>query len=201
MLAELSEQVQNFIEASKEHFPAMMGIVLILWIFNYINFKTGARLNRWGIQPRRLIGLRGVLFAPLLHADFSHLFFNSLPLFFLGIFAMSLDVILFYVASVIIILLAGLAVWLVGRPGNHIGASALIAGYFGYVLGFAYKQPTFTTLFCAAIALYYFGSILLSLFPSEEGVSWEGHLLGLTAGLIAMWICTHYSDFILSYFT
>src|SRR5262249_15634708 len=137
-------------------------------------------------------GLVGIPLAPILHSNFNHLLFNTVPLFFLGLFVMSLDLTTFYVATVIITLLAGIGVWLVGRRGIHLGASALIAGYFGFILASAYQRPTFTTFFCAAVAFYYFGGILLSLFPSEESTSWEGHLCGFIAGLIAMYLCNRY---------
>lgn len=187
MLSELSNDIQNFIETSKQYIPTMLKLVGLLWLINGINWMTGSKLNRFGIIPRRPRGLLGIFLAPILHQNFNHLFFNSLPLFFLGIFAMSLNLTMFYWATIIIIGLGGMGVWLIGRYGNHIGASALIAGYFGYVLAFAYQEPTFTTFFCAAIAFYYFGGILLSLFPTNETTSWEGHLSGFLAGLVAMY--------------
>lgn len=193
MLNELSNDIQNFIETSKQYIPTMLKLVGLLWAINIVNWMTGSKLNRFGIYPRRVRGLIGIFLAPLLHQNFNHLFFNSLPLFFLGIFAMSLNIQMFYLATLIIILLGGLGVWLFGRKGNHIGASALIAGYFGYVLAFAYQRPTFTTFFCAAIAFYYFGGILLSIIPTNEKTSWEGHLCGFIAGLAAMFFITQSS--------
>jgi membrane associated rhomboid family serine protease len=174
----------------------MLILIGVLWAFNILNWITGSHLNKFGIIPRRARGLIGIVFAPILHGNFTHLLFNTVPLFFLGIFVMSLDQHTFYWATGIIIFLAGLGVWIVGRRGNHIGASALISGYFGYILASAYKQPTFTTFFCAAVAMYYFGSILFSLFPTDEDTSWEGHLSGFVAGLIAMVFCQKF-DYLL----
>lgn len=197
MLSELSTEVQQFIEKSHHFIMPMIKIIAALWLFNYINWKTGSKLSRWGIIPRRARGLVGIILSPLLHSNYNHLFFNSIALFFLGIFAMSLNMFLFYWATLIIIVLGGFALWCVGRYGNHIGASALISGYFGYILCFAYQQPTFITLFCAAIALYYFGGIIFSLFPGEADTSWEGHLCGFLAGIVAMLICYYASDTLL----
>lgn len=191
MLSELSEGVNEFIEKSQIYMPGMLKLMAALWVFNYANWKTGSKLNRFGILPRTVRGLVGILLAPILHKNLNHLLFNSVPLFFLGIFAMSLNLIQFYWATLFIILLAGTGVWCIGRYGNHIGASALIAGYFGYVLAYAYLNPTFIAFFCAAVAFYYFGSILFSLFPSDAGTSWEGHLCGFIAGLLAMALCNH----------
>lgn len=192
MLTELSTEVSEFIETSKHYLPSMLILLAGLWIFNFINWHMGSPFNRLGIQPRKIRGLIGIIFAPILHANFTHLLFNSVPLLCLGLFVMSLGLSNFYWATIIIMVLSGFSVWLIGRPGNHIGASALIAGYFGYVVASAYEKPTFTTFFSAAVALYYFGGILFSLFPTEKTTSWEGHLTGFLAGLVAMYICTHY---------
>jgi len=193
MLTELTNDIQQFIETSKAYIPPVLRLMGGLWLFNIVNWIMGSPLNRLGILPRTPQGLIGIVFAPILHGNFTHLLFNTVPLFFLGIFVMSLDKIIFYWATGIIVVLSGFGVWIFGRWGNHIGASSLIAGYFGYILASAYKNPTFTTFFCAAIALYYFGSILFSLFPTEEGTSWEGHLSGFIGGLIAMVFCQQFS--------
>lgn len=194
MLVELGNELQHFTDSSKQYMPIMFIWMAVLWAFNFINWQTGSKLNALGIRPRRASGLIGILFAPILHGNFNHLFFNSLPLFFLGIFIMSMGLKQFYIATVIITFLSGLGVWLFGRQGIHIGASAVISGYFGFVLSNAYQNPSFTALFCAAIAFYYFGSILLSLFPTEEGTSWEGHLCGFLSGIAAAYICLHVDD-------
>ncbi len=199
MLSELSTEISDFIEVSKQYLPTLLKWIALLWIFNIINWSTGSHLNQFGIRPRRLRGLIGIVMAPILHANFTHLLFNTVPLLCLGLFVMSLGLTQFYWATGIICILSGFAVWVIGRVGTHIGASALISGYFGYVVASAYVQPTFTTFFCAGVALYYFGGILFSLFPTEETTSWEGHLTGFIAGLIAMYLCTHYET-ILTFF-
>lgn len=188
MLEQLGTELEIFMENSKQHLPLMLKIMAGLWVFSIVNFKLGKPFNILGIRPRRLSGIFGIVFAPFLHADYNHLFFNSIPLFFLGLFTLSMGLQKFVLATMIITVLAGLGVWLFGRRGNHVGASALIAGYFGYVMGEAYENPTFTALFCGAIALYYFGGILTSLMPAAGRVSWEGHLMGFLAGIATIFI-------------
>ncbi len=195
MLAELSTEIDNFVETSKHYIPTMLIFMGGLWAFNIINWVLlGGVFNKLGIRPRRLSGLVGIVFAPFLHGNFAHLLFNTVPLICLGLFVMTLGLYDFYVATLIIVVLSGLAVWIVGRRGIHIGASSLISGYFGYVVASAYLQPTFATFFCAGVALYYFGGILLSLFPTEEKTSWEGHLSGFLSGLLAMYVTSHLSS-------
>jgi len=191
MLTELADKIELFIQDSRTHIVPMLKIVGVLWIINLSDWATGSHLKQFGIIPRTARGLTGIVLAPILHGDFTHLLFNSLPLFFLGIFIMTLSLTDFYIGTVLIILLSGSIVWCVGRKGNHIGASALIAGYFSYVLANAVLYPTIAALFCAIVAFYYFGSILLSIIPAQEDTSWEGHAAGLLSGVIAMIVCLY----------
>lgn len=192
MFSEKMNEVSNFIDISLQYYPVALKWLAALWLFNLINWQLGGRFNYLGIYPRHPVGLIGIIFSPILHGNFTHLLFNSIPLFFLSIFIMTFGVPIFYEATVIIALLSGFAVWCIGRKGIHIGASGVISGYFAFLLGMAYKEPTIATFFCAALALYYFGGILLSLFPGEEKMSWEGHLTGFLSGIVALVICTYY---------
>lgn len=186
MLTELATEIDGFVHISRQYLPTALVLLGGLWLFNIANWALGSPLNVLGIRPRKMMGLIGILFAPFLHGNFSHLLFNSLPLVALGLFVMTLGLEQFYLATVIICVLSGLSVWLIGRRGIHIGASSLIAGYFGFLLAVAYHHPSITTLFAAGVAVYYFGGILLSLFPTQDSVSWEGHLSGFLSGVVAM---------------
>jgi membrane associated rhomboid family serine protease len=187
MLDQISYELTVFIESSRHVMPLLLKIIGGLWLFNILNWMTKSRFNLLGLFPRKIYGLPGLIFSPTLHADFTHLLFNTLPLFTLSLFILSLGVKLYLHVTGIIWVLQGLLVWCFGRKGNHIGASGVIAGYFAFVLAQAIEKPSVTTLFVGGIALYYFGGILLSLFPSEERVSWEGHLFGFIAGIFAVY--------------
>lgn len=191
ILDQLNDELDVFYAAASQQCPLMLKMMACLWGFNILNWSLGSPFNVLGILPRTPRGLLGIIFAPLLHANFTHLFFNSFPLFALGLFILSQGLSLFLWVSALIILMAGFAVWLVGRWGNHIGASSLIAGYFGYLLGSAYQHPTLTSLFLGGVSIYYFGGIFFSLFPTEERISWEGHLMGFLAGLATVYIYQH----------
>lgn len=192
MFSQKMDEISHFIEISMQYYPIALKWLLALWGINIINWQLGGRLNYLGIYPRHPIGLIGIIFSPILHGNFTHLLFNSIPLFFLSIFMMTFSVPIFYEATVIIALLSGFAVWCIGRKGIHIGASGVISGYFAFLLGMAYREPTIATFFCAGLAIYYFGGILLSLFPGEEKMSWEGHLTGFLSGIVALIICEYY---------
>jgi membrane associated rhomboid family serine protease len=200
MLENLSAELNLFIESSRAVMPLLLKILAGLWAFNLINWATGSRFNLLGLIPRKIYGLPGLIFSPLLHADFTHLLFNTLPFFALSLFILSVGVTKYIEVTVIIWIVQGLLVWLFGRRGNHIGASGVISGYFAFVLAQAIDRPSVTTLFVGGIALYYFGGILLSLFPSEERVSWEGHLFGFLAGVLAVFILSGKIQMLISAF-
>jgi len=183
MLNDLADQLNLFILKSKIFMIPWLKALGILWGINIVNWIIGSPLNRLGLYPRRLSGLPGIVFSPFLHQDFNHLFFNSIPLFVLGLVLLAQNPETFYSATLSIIILGGLLVWLFGRSARHIGASGVISGYFGFIVVSAYLHPGILTFLLALLILYYFGSIFLGIFPQEEQVSWESHLLGFIAGI------------------
>lgn len=188
-IANILNQLAVLLTVLQANVKVALGIVAIFWIVFFINLLLGYRLNIFGIYPRRLWGLPGILFSPFLHANFNHLFFNSIPLFVFSDFLLVYGRDKFLHISLIIILCSGLGIWLFGRKAIHVGASSLIMGYFSFLLVMAYRQPSVLTILLAIVTIYYFGALFLDLFPREKHVSWEGHLFGFLAGLIAAyWI-------------
>lgn len=187
-LPEITAQFNTLIFHSKQHINLILAIMAAIWVFNAINWATGSTLNILGTIPRSRRGILGIIFSCIPHANFNHLFFNSIPLFILSLLIISYNQQMFFHASIVIILLEGISVWLFGRRGNHIGASGLVAGYFGFMLIFAYKTATIVSLILGLVMLYYFGGILLSFFPSEDKTSWEAHLFGFLAGISSYFI-------------
>lgn len=174
-----------------------LGIILLIpWVIFFITRFIDNRFLLLGIIPRHLFGLPGVFFAPLLHADFNHLFFNSIPLLVLSNFILINGIHYYLVVTFLITVISGLAIWCVGKPGLHIGASALITGYWGFLVCNIYQTGTLTTIILGLISIYYFAGIFLGIFPSQKGVSWEGHLFGLLAGIATSYLLQVYPNFI-----
>ncbi len=172
----------------KLNLPIVLSLLGLLWGIHLLNWAMGYRLNILGIYPRHPFGLIGIFTAPFLHGHFDHLFFNSIPFFILASFVLLEGVHSFLVISAIIIVLSGLGIWIFGRKSLHIGASSLIMGYLGYCLMNAYYHVTVVSIGVGVVCLYYFGSMLFSIFPSDVKVSWEGHFFGLIAGLASIYI-------------
>lgn len=163
-------------------------ILLIPWVVFIISKLTGNYLLMLGIIPRRVYGLPGIIFAPLLHVNFNHIFFNSIPLVVLSNFILIQGLNYFLLVTLSITLLSGILIWCFAKSGLHVGASALITGYWALLVSDIYQQGTLTALILGILSLYYFAGIFLGIFPGKKGVSWEGHLFGMIAGFTTSYL-------------
>ncbi|MCW8386060.1 rhomboid family intramembrane serine protease [Fluoribacter dumoffii] len=195
MLEELSNSVDFIINQTNNNIPTLEIILLIPWLFFFVTLVFKGILLL-GIIPRHVRGLPGILFAPLLHANFNHIFFNSIPLVVLSNFILINGLTYYIVVTVLITVLSGIAVWLFAKPGLHIGASGLITGYWGFLVSNIYQTATLTTIILGVISIYYFAGIFFGIFPKEKGISWESHLFGLLAGLGVSYLLGLYPDFL-----
>jgi membrane associated rhomboid family serine protease len=162
-----------------------MALVAVAWVTEIVDFVVPGRwLDSWGIQPRSLSGLWGILFAPLLHGGLAHLIANTVPFLTLGFLVMLRGLGTFVGVSLTIMVMGGLAVWLLA-PGNtiHIGASGLIFGYIGYLLARGYFERSFGSLAIAVLVALVYGGALWGVLPSDPRISWQGHLFGFLAGI------------------
>lgn len=142
------------------------------------------RLQGNGIRPRNTEGLEGIAWAPFLHLDFAHIASNSVPLLALGGLVSVRRMHYWAWTTLIIVALGGGLVWLLARDGNHIGASGVIFGYFGSIIGAAVFERRIRALGAALIALGFYSGLVAGIVP-QDAVSWEGHLFGMIAGFIA----------------
>ena len=169
----------------------VMGAFLaVIWILQVFNWADGYRLDsEFGILPEHVSRLGEIFTAPFLHFSWQHIEGNSLPLFVLGVLAAYRSIARFLLASLIIIVTSGLAVWLFQSSNElTVGASGVIFGYFGYVLvrGFFDRNLVDIGVGLVAGALYW--TILEVAIPGTPGVSWIGHVGGLVGGLLAAWL-------------
>ena len=112
----------------------LVSILAILWIVELVDsiFATLAlcydrSLDTFGIRTRQVDQLWRILVAPFLHADYSHLIANSIPLLVLGYLVMIRNKWHFPVVFVIAVLVSGMGVWLfAGANSIHIGASGRV---------------------------------------------------------------------------
>jgi membrane associated rhomboid family serine protease len=159
--------------------------VAVLWLIRITELLFGIDLYFLGIYPLELKGLPGIIFSPLIHSDFNHLFSNSLPFFFLA-------TALFYFYSDIAIkvclwtyFLTGLLVWLAGREAWHIGASGLVYGLASFLFFSGIFRKHFRLTALSLLIVFLYGSMVWGLFPGVyRNISWESHMLGFFSGII-----------------
>lgn len=158
--------------------------VMVLWIVFWIETRFNINLNYFGVFPRTVEGLRGVIFSPFLHGSLKHLFNNSVPLFVLSsaLFYFYRDI--RWKVLILGLLLTGLATWLIGRSALHIGASGVVYMLvaFTFFKGIFSKQFQLTALALTVVFLY--GGMLWYVFPVNPEISWEGHLSGFFVGFL-----------------
>jgi membrane associated rhomboid family serine protease len=171
----------------------MAGLLSLLWLVLLIDLLVfGGGLFALGIVPRSPRGLVGIPLAPLLHLGPAHLLANSGPFFVLGLLVLRQGRTIFWAASLAIILIGGFATWCIAPAHSiHAGASALIFGWFGFVVTAAWAAPRLMTVATALFAISWYGlGFLFGLSPLHYGVSWQGHLTGLLAGGLAAYALT-----------
>ena len=163
--------------------------VFFMWLVKIIEILFEIDLSGFGIYPLTLKGVPGIFFSPFIHADFNHLFSNSLPLFLLG-------VALFYFYSevalkvfILTFFLTGILVWVAGRDAWHIGASGLVYGLASFLFFSGIIRRYFRLIALSLLIVFLYGSMVWGLFPGVyKNVSWESHMLGFFSGVVlAIW--------------
>jgi membrane associated rhomboid family serine protease len=165
----------------------VVALLAVMWAVEVIGLLPGTDLDRWGVRPRSLRGLFGVVPAPFLHSGFGHLFANTIPFLVLGAVIAVGSVGRFVQVSVIVGLTSGLGTWLFAAPGTvHIGASGLVFGYLTYLVARGFFAGRILWILGGVVVLLFYGGILWGLLP-RPGVSWTGHVFGALGGVLAAW--------------
>ncbi len=161
----------------------------VLWALYLVDTFSGRGLTSvLAIEPRRVRGLDGILFAPLLHGGVGHLLSNTLPLVVLGFLAFLEGIRRFAVALGTSWLASGLGVWLTGG-GLTIGASGVVFGLFTYLVARGFYNRNWRQILLAVLLFLMYGSILWGVLPVVgSNVSWQAHLFGALGGILAAFL-------------
>jgi membrane associated rhomboid family serine protease len=158
--------------------------VLILWGVKLFEVAEHVSLAGYGLYPRKVWGLTGIITAPLLHGDYSHLLSNTIPLMILG-------PIIFYFYRAIafevffwVYLMTGVWVWAAGSSSYHIGASGLVYGFITFLFFSGIFRKDSRLLSLSLFVTFLYGSAIWGILPLQKGISWESHMLGSLAGII-----------------
>ncbi|WP_272984607.1 rhomboid family intramembrane serine protease [Leeuwenhoekiella blandensis] len=163
-------------------------VVLSLWLVFWFELRFGYNFTPFGVKPREISGLAGIIFSPFIHSTLSHLWHNSVPTLVLiaGLFYFYKPVawqVLFW-----IVLGSGLGTWLIGREAYHIGASGVVYGLASFLFFKGIWSKHYRLTAFSLIVVFLYGSLIWGTMPIRDGMSWEGHLSGFLTGLILAFV-------------
>ncbi|MCW4352135.1 rhomboid family intramembrane serine protease [Hoyosella sp. YIM 151337] len=171
---------------------ATVGFVAVLYVVELLDVLTAYPFALSGIAPRSMDGLSGVLFAPLIHADWAHLMANSVPLLVLGFLVFLSSLTRAVMATAIIWVVGGMGTWLTGGDNTvHIGASIIVFGWLAFLITQGLFTRSGMQLLVGGVVLFFYGTLLWGVLPGQAGVSWQGHLFGALGGVVAAWILSN----------
>lgn len=167
-----------------------LGFAALLYVVEFADMLVfDQALDGAGIRPREFSGLDGVLFAPLLHDGWPHLSANTMPVLIFGFLAMAAGLRQWVTVTATIWLLGGLGVWLTASPNTiTIGASGLAFGWLAFLLLRGWFNRSMLQIGLAVVLFFFWGGVLWGVLPGQPGISWQGHLFGALAGVLAAWL-------------
>jgi membrane associated rhomboid family serine protease len=181
---------------TKLHFTSKVLIIpflfiFLIWLVYWIEINYAMNFTKFGVFPRKLDGLKGVIFSPFIHSNTNHLFNNSIPL------AVLFSALIYFYKDVylkIVVfggLLTGLLTWVIAREAFHIGASGIVYLLFSFVFFSGVIKKQYQLVAVSLIVIFLYGSMVWYMLPIKEGISWEGHLSGFIVGLIYAIVYRH----------
>ena len=168
-----------------------LAFAALLWAIQLLNLALDLDAAPFGVAPRTLAGLAGLVFAPLVHGGFEHLLANTLPIVILGTAMLHL-----YPRSSPVVLPAiwigpGLAVWLFASGGVHLGASGLVYGMVAYVFTAGLIRRDRRAIAASMVVAFLYGASVWGVLPIQRGHSWETHLAAALIGLALAFVLRH----------
>jgi membrane associated rhomboid family serine protease len=173
-----------------EGIQLLVGFVGLMWIVEVFNWLDSYKLDGDGIYSRSISHIWGIFTSPFIHENFApHLLDNTIPLLFMGLIIALRGARKLAQLTAIVIVLGGLGTWLIG-PANTstIGASGVVFGYATYLFARGFFNRSLLELLTGAVVGVVWGGALLASIVPHAGVSWQGHVCGAIAGVVAAWV-------------
>lgn len=183
------KELQDYWEQDEKKLRASIYITLVfvffIWLIKALEWLQESSFSHFGILPRQVSGLKGIVFAPLIHGDVFHLITNTVPLMLLGIGLLYFYRRIAYEVLFWIWFATGAWTWTIARSSYHIGASGIIYALVSFLFfGGVFRKDT-RLMVVSGIVLFLYGSMLYGIMPNavEDNVSWESHLMGAFSGI------------------
>jgi membrane associated rhomboid family serine protease len=183
-----NDNLENSRQQLFENFRFPIAAILTIWVFYIFQYLTLSEWGEWGIYPRKIWGLTGIVTSPLVHGSWGHLLSNTAPLFVLT----SITVIFYKKIAMrafwMIYWLTGTSVWLLARPVYHIGASGVVYGLVAFIFWNGIFRQSMKSIVIALVVMVFYSGMFIGILPDQEGISWESHLLGSIVGIfVSFW--------------
>ena len=166
---------------------SLVSLLVLMWLLELFNWSLPQlQLDNYGIRPRDIGWLPGIIIAPLLHGSWAHLIANTPPFIIFGGLVSLQGIKIFWLVTIISTLFSGLGVWLFS-PENvvTVGASGVIFGYLGFLLLRGLFARSIGAILISLIVGFLYGGTLWGILPSSPNISWQAHFFGLIGGVFA----------------
>jgi membrane associated rhomboid family serine protease len=187
MTNSLTRRTRGAIEAARSGATTLAGTLGVVWGVHLVNFLLQGSLRAYGIVPRSLEGLSGILFAPFLHGSWAHLVLNSVSFLLLAPLTMLRRRSDFWAVTIVGTAVSGLGTWVIGGANTvHVGASGVIFAYLGFLMARGWFERSGQAIVLSVLVTWFFGSMVWGVLPTVgAGISWEAHLFGFLGGILA----------------
>ncbi|MET7281106.1 rhomboid family intramembrane serine protease [Kribbella sp. NPDC005582] len=164
-------------------------LIGLMWISEVVDTALHGRLDQYGIVARDPEGLVGIITSPFLHLGFGHLISNTLPLVTLGALIAFSGAARLAAVTAVVAVIGGFGTWLISPPNTiTIGASGVVFGYAAYLVARGIFNRRISQVLVGVLVIGVWGSALLGGLLPQDGISWQGHLFGAIAGILAAWL-------------
>ncbi len=156
-------------------------------VIHVINNEMHGALNSYGITPRQFSSATHILSAPFIHGNWQHLLNNLLGFFIFSTLCLTKSWRFYLLTSFFVVAVGGLLVWVFARSATHIGASGWVFGLWAASIAHAFFCRNAQSIVVAAVVVVFYGGMVFGVLPSQDQISYEGHLYGMVAGVLAAW--------------
>jgi membrane associated rhomboid family serine protease len=172
----------------------LVGLLALMWVIEAVNTLDSNRLDSDGIWARSAGRLWGIFTAPFIHVSWQHLIANTIPFAFMGLIIALQGARRLIAVTSIVIVIGGLGTWLIspsssaGHPLVTVGASGVVFGYATYLFARGFFNRNLLELFTGLVVGVVWGSALVASVVPHYGISWQGHVSGAVAGVVAAYL-------------
>lgn len=159
--------------------------MLTIWVIHIIDWVLPTSFNWLGTHPFHFKEWYTFITGALIHGDWSHLVNNTYPLLVLGMFLIFLYGKYSNFVFVTSYFFTGLFIFLFARQNTyHIGASGVVYCWAALLATSGFVRKDRISLGLGLLVAFLYGSMIWGIFPIQEGVSWDGHLIGALTGVV-----------------